>query len=179
MHYAGQVTYTVDGFLDKNKDKLVTDLEACMLHSGDPFISGILFAPDAEDAAATHAHAKKKSKTQAGQFRSQLRQLMATLNKTEPQYIRCIKANNQKAPSIFDGPLCYQQLRFSGVFEAVTIRQQGFPFRFTHRMFFQEYRCCAPDACPGIKQPDYKVTRAKLRCPCCSLRYLQTLLPLL
>jgi myosin heavy subunit len=26
-----------------------------------------------------------------------------------------------------------QQLRFAGVFEAITIRKHGFPFRLTHR----------------------------------------------
>ena len=65
---------------------------------------------------------------------------MATLSVTEPQYIRCVKANSAKAPGLFEAPLCLQQLRFSGVFEAVTIRKQGFPFRLTHEQFFKEYR---------------------------------------
>jgi myosin heavy subunit len=43
---------------------------------------------------------------------------------------------------VFDSPLCYEQLRYSGAFEAITIRKQGFPFRLAHRLFLNRFRCC-------------------------------------
>jgi myosin heavy subunit len=67
---------------------------------------------------------------------------MDTLNRTEPHYIRCIKPNDFKKPDLFDANLCLLQLRYAGVFDAVTIRQQGFPFRWTHEVFFKRYRAC-------------------------------------
>jgi hypothetical protein len=67
---------------------------------------------------------------------------MDTLNRTEPHYIRCIKPNDVKKPDVFDPNLCLLQLRYAGVFDAVTIRQQGFPFRWPHEVFFKRYRAC-------------------------------------
>ena len=64
----------------------------------------------------------------------QLNSLMETLNKTEPHYIRCIKPNSVKRPAseVFEGMNVLRQLRYAGVFEAVEIRQTGYPFRMTH-----------------------------------------------
>jgi len=134
------------------QDRLYDDLEACVCGSSRAFLQG-LFAAEASGS---------KKETQGGRFKRQLADLMASLAATEPQYIRCIKANSMKKPGIFEGPLCLQQLRYSGVFEAVAIRKQGFPFRLTHEQWFKEYRALAPDACPGIKQASYKVACEKL-----------------
>ena len=132
-HYAGNVVYTVDGWYDKNKDTLNADLADCMAKAKHVHISSEWFKGGA--AADT---ARKDS--QSGFFRKQLKQLMVMLRATEPSYIRCIKSNSQKAPGIFEGQMCLDQLRYSGVFEAVSIRKQGFPFRYTHEDFFKRYR---------------------------------------
>jgi myosin heavy subunit len=105
------------------------------------------------------AQGGKDKVSQASQFRKQLDDLMKTLNATEPHYIRwyaiflinsvlflmslrcSVKPNNEKKGNIFTAPLCLQQLRYAGVFEAVKIRQQGFPFRWTHDQFYKRYRC--------------------------------------
>jgi len=62
---------------------------------------------------------------------------MKRLNGTTPNYVRCIKTNAVKKPGIFTAPMCLEQLRYAGVFEAVSIRKQGFPFRFTHEDFYK------------------------------------------
>ena len=77
------------------------------------------------------------------QFRNQLASLMETLSKTESLYIRCIKPNSVKKADLFDAHMCDEQLRYSGVFEAVKIRQQGYPIRLLHRRFYMRYRACA------------------------------------
>ena len=41
----------------------------------------------------------------------------------------------------WNSPICIDQLRNSGVFEAVAIRKSGFPFRLTHKQFASRYRC--------------------------------------
>ena len=69
----------------------------------------------------------------------QLDSLMETLNSTRPHYVRCIKPNEVKRYDFFDANSCLQQLRYAGVFQAVTIRQRGFPFRWPHEQFFK--RC--------------------------------------
>jgi len=81
-----------------------------------------------------------KVNTAGGNFVKQLKALERTVNKTWPRFIRCIKPNQLKKGDIFNAPLSLEQLRFAGVFEAVTIRKRGYPFRYTHKLFFQRFR---------------------------------------
>lgn len=129
-HYAGMVTYDSTGFLDKNKDRLN---KICLdaLSSTTNSLLGKLF-PKSEAAVTNRV-------TLGGQFRNNLNQLMTKLNSTEPHYIRCIKPNPLKQANNFEGFLCLQQLRYAGVFEAVAIRKQGFPFRHAHADFVKRY----------------------------------------
>ena len=64
---------------------------------------------------------------------------MNTLNEATPHYIRCIKPNAVKQPKTFNAPMNLEQLTYSGIFEAVQIRKQGYPFRLTHQLFFCRY----------------------------------------
>ena len=75
----------------------------------------------------------------------QLEQLMSLLYSVEPHYVRCIKSNPLKKPGIFHGGLCLEQLNYSGVFEAVLIRQSGYPFRMIHEEFILKYKVIALD----------------------------------
>jgi hypothetical protein len=45
----------------------------------------------------------------------------------------------EKVPNKFQGTLSLQQLRYAGVFEAVKIRQTGYPFRYPHLEFLQRF----------------------------------------
>eukprot|EP00466_Bigelowiella_natans_P016846 jgi/Bigna1/138429/aug1.44_g13137 len=76
-------------------------------------------------------------------FKRQLHELMQNLDSTEPHYIRCIKPNHTKSPRDFDGDLVIQQLKYSGVFEAINMQKQGFPYRLTHERFWRRYQCIA------------------------------------
>ena len=51
--------------------------------------------------------------------------------------------NTDKLPNTFVGSLSYEQLRCSGVFEAVTIRRQGYPARMGHAAFFKRFKSLA------------------------------------
>jgi myosin heavy subunit len=134
-HYAGQVEYETEGFLEKNKDKLADDQYSCLTASKFPFLASLF--PANSDAASD-------KKTLGAKFAGQLNALMSALNATEPHYIRCIKPNPRKAPMEFEGMMSMLQLRYSGVFEAVKIRKQGYPFRLTHREFWLRYKCIMP-----------------------------------
>jgi sugar diacid utilization regulator len=151
-HYAGLVHYDVRGFLEKNKDELLLNIRELLQSSTNPFLASLFVEKVDKDASGPMspggnnnavAGGAKDKLSQAFQFRNQLDALMKTLNATEPHYIRCIKPNQVKKPGIFDSNICLQQLRYAGVFEAVKIRQQGFPFRWTHELFYKRYRACA------------------------------------
>ena len=69
---------------------------------------------------------------------------MGKIGETEAHFIRCIKPNREKSASAFDAPLTLEQLKYSGVFEAVAIRKSGYPFRLPHRQFANRYSCIMP-----------------------------------
>ena len=94
-HYAGPVTYSAVGFMQKNKDKLLDNLESFMAKSGNALVRSRFTAAESTGR-----------KTQSFQFREQLSTLALTLNKTAPHYVRCVKANSQKKADIFEGPMC-------------------------------------------------------------------------
>jgi len=135
VHYAGEVRYDVFGFLDKNRDTLTQDLLDLVSTSRLPFLKEIF---GDQDSAG-------RKVSLGAQFRRQLDDLMKTLNATEPHYIRCVKPNDDKVAGCFKGLMCLQQLRYAGVFEAVKIRQQGYPFRYTHEDFVKRYGFMKPE----------------------------------
>ena len=52
---------------------------------------------------------------------------------------RCVKPNQAKAPRTLQMKMAVEQLAHAGVFEAVKIRQTGYPFRRSHAAFRKEY----------------------------------------
>ncbi len=143
-HYAGNVGYDSAGFLEKNKDSMSEDLVALFAKSRMGFLRD-LFPAEGKDGSS---HAIKVSV--ATQFSKQLTDLMATLNATKPHYIRCIKPNPNKSSEEFNPNMVLEQLRYSGVFEAVQIRKSGFTFRFSHENFYKQFRVCAPELLKNV-----------------------------
>ncbi len=137
-HYAGAVMYESTGFMEKNKDTLSEDLLELLSRSSMPFMAELF--PNIGQKVAS----RERKASLAAQFTKQLDTLMATLNSTEPHYIRCIKPNNDRAANRFLAPNVLEQLRYSGVFEAVAIRKSGFPFRQTHANFVKRYKVVNP-----------------------------------
>ncbi|GMN48941.1 hypothetical protein TIFTF001_018110 [Ficus carica] len=142
-HYAGEVQYKSDLFLDKNKDYVVPEHQDLLSSSKCSFVAG-LFPPLSEEAAKN-----SKFSSIGSRFKLQLQQLMEILNSTEPHYIRCVKPNNLSSPSIFDNTSVLQQLRSGGVLEAIRIKCSGYP---TYRGFFEfltRFGILAPEASKG------------------------------
>jgi len=136
MHYAGEVKYDVTNFLDKNRDRMNDDMLNCVNTSKNALMKTLF--PEGQTSQ------KDQRASLGSQFTQQLMLLVQTLDKTEPHYVRCVKPNPSKAELTFVPTMCYEQLLFSGVFEAVRIRKQGFPFRLPHQQFIDRYECIAP-----------------------------------
>lgn len=137
IHYAGEVNYDAKGFLSKNKDILFPDMTELMLKSKNDKLKDLFVD---KTPAKTSGFRGKKQKSLGGQFRKQLNKLMKLLYDCEPWYVRCVKSNHLKKANKFENQMCLDQLRYSGVFEAVKIRKTGFPFRFTHQSFVSRFR---------------------------------------
>ncbi|XP_027365891.1 myosin-11-like isoform X1 [Abrus precatorius] len=139
-HYAGEVTYQSDQFLDKNKDYVVPEHQDLLSASKCPFVAG-LFPPLPEETSKS-----SKFSSIGSRFKLQLQQLMDTLNSTEPHYIRCVKPNNLLKPAIFENNNIMQQLRCGGVLEAIRISCAGYPTRRAFFEFINRFGLLAPEA---------------------------------
>ncbi|KAL0272200.1 UNVERIFIED_CONTAM: hypothetical protein PYX00_005272 [Menopon gallinae] len=97
LHYAGEVIYNVNGFLDKNNDLLFRDLVELMAHTKNSITKGVFTLEELKS--------KKRPETAINQFKTSLNKLIETLMNKQPSYIRCIKPNDLKKPDIFDDEL--------------------------------------------------------------------------
>ncbi|KAL2953290.1 hypothetical protein AAZX31_19G156800 [Glycine max] len=142
-HYAGDVTYQTELFLDKNKDYVVAEHQALLYASKCPFVSG-LFPPSPEESSK-----QSKFSSIGSRFKQQLQSLLETLSATEPHYIRCVKPNNLLKPAIFENKNVLLQLRCGGVMEAIRISCAGYPTRKTFDEFVDRFSLLAPEALAG------------------------------
>ncbi|XXG76604.1 hypothetical protein AAC387_Pa08g0915 [Persea americana] len=142
-HYAGEVKYQADLFLDKNKDYVVAEHQDLLSASKCSFVSG-LFPPLPEETSKS-----SKFSSIGNRFKLQLQSLMETLNSTEPHYIRCVKPNNLLKPAIFENVNVMQQLRCGGVLEAIRISCAGYPTRRTFYEFLHRFGVLAPEVLQG------------------------------
>lgn len=84
---------------------------------------------------------KKGSKlTLAAKFKADLDNLMTSLRATVPHFIRCVKPNAEQAPNKFDANLALNQLKYSGLFEAIRIRKSGYAVRMDNVAFVKRYK---------------------------------------
>ncbi|XP_076946182.1 myosin-9-like, partial [Bidens hawaiensis] len=154
-HYAGEVQYQSEQFLDKNKDYVVPEHQDLLGNSKCSFVAG-LFPTVAEESSKS-----AKFSSIGSRFKLQLQQLMETLNATEPHYVRCVKPNNKLKPSIFENVNIMQQLRCGGVLEAIRISCAGYPTRLAFFEFINRFGILAPEALAGGNF-DEKVVCAKI-----------------
>eukprot|EP01119_Soliformovum_irregulare_P020308 TRINITY_DN6548_c0_g1_i8.p1 TRINITY_DN6548_c0_g1~~TRINITY_DN6548_c0_g1_i8.p1 ORF type:complete len:1188 (-),score=488.31 TRINITY_DN6548_c0_g1_i8:69-3632(-) len=137
VHYAGQVTYSTEGFIEKNKDFIVPEHISLLEKSGNKFVASLF----AKFWASQGAQGGKGGQfvSVGSQFRDSLGELMKSILATSPNYIRCIKPNQQKKPNKFDKLMVLQQLRCGGVLECIRISKAGYPTRRAYPSFVTRY----------------------------------------
>ncbi|XP_023689111.1 unconventional myosin-Ih [Paramormyrops kingsleyae] len=171
LHYAGEVTYCVVGFIDKNNDLLYRNIKDMIRHSKNGIVRHC-FPP-------TEVDSKKRPETVASQFKSSLAELTEILMAKQPWYIRCLKSNEAKQPGRFDDMLVRHQVKYLGLMEHLRVRRAGFAYRRRYEVFLQRYKPLCPATWPhwkgvpavgvekllihlGYKEDDYKIGRTKI-----------------
>ncbi|GAN08510.1 conserved hypothetical protein [Mucor ambiguus] len=168
-HYAGDVEYSVDGWIEKNKDPLNEDITRLLAKSTQKHVANLFedYLSDQDDKATIkhHSGASASSTTAStsfssmlklrkgsGSFRTggqrhkqQLLSLMNTLHMTHPHFVRCILPNNRKYPGEIQTKLVLDQLRCNGVLEGIRICRKGFPNRLSFDDFRKRYQVFCPD----------------------------------
>uniref|UniRef100_A0A8D0CQZ9 Myosin IG n=1 Tax=Sander lucioperca TaxID=283035 RepID=A0A8D0CQZ9_SANLU len=134
-HYAGDVTYSVEGFLDKNKDLLFQDFKRLMYNSADPVLKEMW-----PDGQLSITEVTKRPLTAATLFKNSIVALVDKLGCKEPYYVRCIKPNEMKSPVLFDDARCQHQVAYLGLMENVMVRRAGFAYRQHYARVLQRYK---------------------------------------
>lgn len=153
-HYAHDVTYDVDGFIEKNRDTVPDEHLALLQASSNDFLKEVL------DAALAAANTSKPNGDSAGPgkrvgaamrkptlgsiFKNSLISLMDTINSTNVHYIRCIKPNEAKRAWELEPNQVLAQLRACGVLETIRISCAGYPSRWTFPEFAERYYVLVP-----------------------------------
>lgn len=141
-HYAAEVEYSTEGWLQKNKDPLNDNLTRLLAASSDGHIAN-LFADCIDESDELYSPRSRVKKglfrTVAQRHKEQLSSLMRQLHSTQPHFVRCILPNHKKKPKQFVAPLVLDQLRCNGVLEGIRIARTGFPNRLTFAEFRSRY----------------------------------------
>ncbi|RCI02977.1 Myosin type-2 heavy chain 1, partial [Rhizopus stolonifer] len=161
-HYALDVQYEAENFIDKNKDTVPDEHLSLLQNAEFDFLKDVL-----DKAAANNTVTQPESKrlsmisrkpTLGSIFKSSLINLMETIGNTNVHYIRCVKPNEAKVAWEFDPNMVLSQLRACGVLETIRISCAGYPSRWTFEEFADRYYALVSSNHwdPQVAKPDVR-----------------------
>ncbi|KAI8979421.1 P-loop containing nucleoside triphosphate hydrolase protein [Mycotypha africana] len=175
-HYAHDVQYEAEGFLDKNKDTVPEELLSLLQASKSQFLANMV-QPVSPPSTPTLEQTPRKSMSQTKKptlgsiFKLSLINLMDTIGETNVHYIRCIKPNEAKVEWVFEPNNVLAQLRACGVLETIRISCAGYPTRWTYAEFVDRYYLLIdfasrnPQSNPDVKSICSKILNATINNP--------------
>ncbi|XP_066465075.1 unconventional myosin-Ie-like [Eleutherodactylus coqui] len=148
-HYAGKVSYTAEGFCERNRDVLFTDLIELMQSSEIPFI---------RERFSENLNADKKGRptTASNKIKKQANDLVQTLMKCTPHYIRCIKPNETKKPRDWENSRVKHQVEYLGLRENIRVRRAGYAYRRVFQKFLNRYAILTRETWPEWRGDEKK-----------------------
>ncbi|KAI9929976.1 hypothetical protein MW887_011786 [Aspergillus wentii] len=141
-HYAAEVEYGTEDWLQKNKDPLNDNVTRLLAGSNDSHVANLFSECGGGDDDGDFPKSRVKKglfRTVAQRHKEQLSSLMNQLHSTHPHFVRCIIPNHKKRPKMLNAPLVLDQLRCNGVLEGIRIARTGFPNRLLFAEFRQRY----------------------------------------
>ncbi|KAM9374939.1 unconventional myosin-Ie [Phaethornis superciliosus] len=141
-HYAGKVSYDMDGFCERNRDVLFMDLIELMQSSDLPFIKS-LFPENLQ------VDKKGRPTTAGSKIKKQANDLVGTLMKCTPHYIRCIKPNETKKSRDWEESRVKHQVEYLGLKENIRVRRAGYAYRRIFKKFLQRYAILTKQTWPS------------------------------
>lgn len=144
IHTIGEIQYCSAGFLFKNKDVLRPELMECVQASTDEVVSQLFEGITMEKGKMA------KGMLIGSQFISQLEDLMALINSTEPHFVRCVKPNDSKKPLDFSPTKVIIQLHALSILEALQLRQLGYSYRRLFEEFLYQFKFVDPGVAEDV-----------------------------
>merc|ERR1712077_73230 len=142
IHYAATVSYNLTGWLEKNKDPLNDTIVELIKNGGNSLAIECFKDHPGQPLEAPKNEERKKGKggkTVSSYFKGQLDDLMTTLYKTEPHFIRCMVPNTHKQPGGVEPGLVMHQYQCNGVLAGIAICRAGFPNKLAYPEFKARY----------------------------------------
>lgn len=116
--------------------------------------------PDGEQSIT---EVTKRPLTTGTLFKNSIVALVENLASKEPYYVRCIKPNDQKSPTLFDVERCRHQVSYLGLLENVRVRRAGFAYRQPYHRFLLRYKMTCEYTWPNhLMASDQEATQALL-----------------
>nr|AAQ11360.1 myosin 1d [Xenopus laevis] len=160
-HYAGDVVYSVVGFIDKNKDTLFQDFKRLMFNSSNPVLKTMW-----PEGKLSITEVTKRPLTAATLFKNSMIALVDNLASKEPYYVRCIKPNEKKSPALFDEVRCKHQVEYLGLLENVRVRRAGFAYRQVYDKFLHRYKLISSLTWPNHSLPSDRIAVERFMVDC-------------
>lgn len=169
-HYAGDVVYCINNFLDKNRDTLYQDFKRLLYHSSDPNLKnmwpegaqsisevGIYIYRLCESVVLMNVNClllqiTKRPVTAGTSFKNSMAALVQNLQSKEPHYVRCIKPNEIKSPIAFNEERVRHQVSYLGLVENVRVRRAGFAYRQRYDRFMKRYKMISHYTWPNFRK---------------------------
>merc|ERR1711899_170090 len=154
IHYAATVSYNLTGWLEKNKDPLNDTIVELIKNGGNSLAIECFKDHPGQPLEAPKDQDRKKGKggkTVSSYFKGQLDDLMTTLYKTEPHFIRCVVPNTHKQPGGVEPGLVMHQYQCNGVLAGIAICRAGFPNKVVYPEFKSRYNILAAAAVAKAK----------------------------
>uniref|UniRef100_A0A7N9AY96 Osteoclast-stimulating factor 1 n=1 Tax=Mastacembelus armatus TaxID=205130 RepID=A0A7N9AY96_9TELE len=146
-HYAGKVSYDINGFCERNRDVLFPDLIELMQSSEYDFIRSLF--PE-----SLNTDKKGRPTTASSKIKRQANDLVNTLMKCTPHYIRCIKPNETKRPKDWEESRVKHQVEYLGLRENIRVRRAGFAYRRLFNKFLMRYAILTAETWPCWRGPE-------------------------
>lgn len=148
-HYAGIVTYNVQGFCDRNRDVLFPDLVELMQSSSNAYLRSLF-------PHQINTNNKSRPTTAGSKIRTQANKLVDELMKCTPHYIRCIKPNETKRPRDWEEMRVKHQVEYLGLKENIRVRRAGFAYRRPFNKFLHRYAILTKETWPHWRGDERK-----------------------
>eukprot|EP00903_Cladosiphon_okamuranus_P011132 g10508.t1 len=137
-HYAGKVKYTVEGWVERNMDRIPESFNRTLASSSHKVVKdattnyGKAPAGGAAKAKPTRARKALVKPTVAKAFLGSMTDLNATLLGTTCNFTRCIKPNAQMQCGVYDNRYVVDQLQCLGILQTCEVLKVGMPTRVTY-----------------------------------------------
>ncbi|XP_074601983.1 myosin 95E [Brevipalpus obovatus] len=137
-HFATSVTYSVNGFVEKNRDLLSKDLSFVMFNTEIPLLRSLF--PEGNPKRTN----LKRPATTSAQFKISMCALLKNIHSKHLNFVKCIRPNTRRTANTFQPDLVANQIRYHLLLESAKLVRNGYFYRLDYGSFLNRYKMLSP-----------------------------------